>query len=385
MFKLPTNAEKKAIWDSYYSRRPTRVPLRWNINSRIILLNPELNPEGYGYQEYFNDPAVTLKIQSRFQEYIPATMSRVCDTSSDLPKSWYFHVENQNIYDSAFFGGEVFFEKDQVPSTHQFLSMDDVDDFMSRDYSRPMENPWIKDRLKFHSQLVREAENFSFLGRKGKVAPFNVGFDGPLTIATNLFGADIFTLMALDPDKARALLMFITRTCILRNQALDSLAGGWKKNINCGFADDSIQLISTAMYEELVLPVHEFWFNEMGDFTAEKSTRSIHLCGDATRHFRLIHERLGVSSFDTGFPVDHGWLRNELGPEIEISGGPRIDILKDGTPEKCADAARGILKSGIMRGGRFILQEANNLPPCVPLANLETVYATCIQYSQYQK
>jgi hypothetical protein len=36
-----------------------------------------------------------------------------------------------------------------------------------------------------------------------------------------------------------------------------------------------------------------------------------------------------------------------------------------------------------MDGGRFILQEANNLPPCVPLANLAAVYETCLEYGQY--
>jgi hypothetical protein len=44
---------------------------------------------------------------------------------------------------------------------------------------------------------------------------------------------------------------------------------------------------------------------------------------------------------------------------------------------------RRILESGIMEGGRFILQEGNNLPPCVPLENLEAVYATCQEFGRY--
>jgi uroporphyrinogen-III decarboxylase len=342
-----------------------------------------LNLKGYGYREYFNEPAVTLEVQSCFQEYIAATLSRTCDMSSILPEYWNFSVENQNIYDAAYFGAEINFEDGQVPCAHQFLTMDDVDNFMSRDFSCPLENDWIKNRLAFHGELVRKAGSFSYLGRKGRAAPFGVGFDGPLTVATNLFGEDICMLMGLDPEKAKALLLLITRACILRNKALADLAGGWKKGEFFGLADDSIQLISTDMYREMVLPAHELWFDEMSFPIKEGGIRSMHLCGDATRHFKFIHDQLGVTSFDTGFPVDHGRLRRELGPGVEISGGPRIDILRDGTPQKCLDAARGILQSGVMEGGRFILQEGNNLPPCVPLANLEAVYSSCIQYGRF--
>ena len=98
----------------------------------------------------------------------------------------------------------------------------------------------------------------------------------------------------------------------------------------------------------------------------------------------MIREKLGVVSFDTGFPVDHGWLRKEVGEDVEISGGPRVDLLKNGSPDDCARAAREILESGIKQGGRFILQEANNLAPCTPMENLEAVYATCLEYGWYK-
>jgi len=34
----PTNAEKKAVWESYRAGNPPRVPLMWGVNPRIILL-----------------------------------------------------------------------------------------------------------------------------------------------------------------------------------------------------------------------------------------------------------------------------------------------------------------------------------------------------------
>jgi hypothetical protein len=133
-----SNEEKKQVWQSYYDRKPIRVPLRWNVNSRVILLNPQLNPEGIGYREYFNNPQTMLKIQARLTEYVVAEFSKVSDGSSELPESWNFGVENQNIYDAAYFGAKILFEPGQVPSTHQFMDIDDVDWFLAQDFSNPL-------------------------------------------------------------------------------------------------------------------------------------------------------------------------------------------------------------------------------------------------------
>ena len=137
------------------------------------------------------------------------------------------------------------------------------------------------------------------------------------------------------------------------------------------------------MYEEWILPLHELWYSEMSTSTVANRKRFIHLCGDATRHFPLISTTLGVSHFDTGFPVNHGALRQALGPDVEISGGPMVSLIKDGTAEACYQEAARILQSGIKEGGRFILQEANNLPPCVPAANLQAIYRACLEFGRY--
>ena len=379
----PTNESKQAVWDAYRARKPTRVPLMWGVNPRIVMLDPALNPEGYTYAQYFNDPHVTLVVQSRFQEYLATTLHRTCDYSTALPEAWNFHVDNQNIYDGVYFGGELVYDEGQVPSVRPAYTFDDLDAFLEKDFTRPQEHPWLQDRLAFHQRLAREAESFTYLGRKGVVAPFGMGFDGPVTAVATIFGADGIALLGAEPDKARRLLDKIVDAVLIRNRYLADLAGGWRKNEWAWIADDSIQLISREMYEELVLPSHARWFDATNTGTAAHGRRSIHLCGDATRHFPVINRALGVTSFDTGFPVDFADLRRKLGPEVEVYGGPTVMVLRDGTPEECAGETRRILQSGIMQGGRFVLREGNNLPPCIPLANLEAVYATCQEFGRY--
>lgn len=384
MLTLPTNAEKQAVWQAYYDRTPIRVPLRWNANGRVVLLNPALNPEGWTYEQYLHDPEITIAASVRFQEYYATTLSRFCDRTDELPASWWVSPDVQNTYDAAYFGGHVFAPDGQVPAVEPFLTLDDVDDFLARDFaSDPLDNPFIRERLAFREELLKAAKDYRYLDRPVQVGHFITGFDGVVTAGAAIFGADFFILLGEDPEKGRRVMEKITRDALARNAALRALAGEPVKSSWGYFADDSIQLISCAMYEELVLPLHALYLDESTETTAAQMNRGCHLCGDATRHYTTIRDRLGVVSFDTGFPVDHGWLRHELGPEVEISGGPHVNLLRHGTPDACYLEATRILESGIMDGGRFILQEGNNLPPCCPDENLLAVYEACLEKGRY--
>lgn len=380
---VPTDAEKKRIWTGYFERHPIRVPLRWNVNPRIVLLNPALNPDGWTFEHYVKDPEIHIRSRIRFSEYVSAEMSRVCDGPAALPESWGAPGDVQNIYDAAYFGGAISFREGQVPGMESFLTEADVDDFLKRDFSDVMANPFIRERMAFREKLRQAAKGFTYLGRSVQVNPMTLGFDGAVTAAAAIFGSDFFLLLGEDPEKASRVIGKITTDVIHRNKFLKRLAGVPEKSPGGFFADDSIQLISTDMYEKWILPWHELYLSETFTSTPESRTRNIHLCGDATRHFKLIRDRLGVQAFDTGFPVDHGALRRELGPDIEISGGPHVSLLQSGSPAACAAEALRILKSGVMTGGRFILQEGNNLPPCVPLENLAAVYEVCQTHGRY--
>jgi uroporphyrinogen-III decarboxylase len=381
--KTPDNAEKKRVWDTYAARKPVRVPLRWNCNVRIILQDPGLNRDKITFEQYFNDPQTMLAVQSQFQEYCHTTLYATCDLRQQLPEKWNWNADTRNFYDAAYFGSPVEFCEGQIPSTHAYLGYNDFDEFLKMDFSRPLENPWLKQQLALHAELAKATQSYTYQGRKGKLVDFFLGFDGPVTTAVQIFGEAIFLLMGMDPDKARQVLMTITRACVVRNRAIAGLSGGWKKGDGIWFADDSIQLVSTDMYRDIVRPAHALWYNEMSALNHPGARRHIHLCGDATRHFKTLNKELNIISFDTGFPVDHGKLRRELGPDVEISGGPHVELLANGTPEACAQAAEKILRSGVMTGGHFILQEGNNLPPKVPLENLRAVYKTCLELGKF--
>jgi len=87
--------------------------------------------------------------------------------------------------------------------------------------------------------------------------------------------------------------------------------------------------------------------------------------------------------FDTGFPVDLTQLRKDLGPDVLIYGGVEVALLLYGTPTQVYERTKEILLSGIKDGGRFVLRDANNLPPAAPAENLAAMYQACLDYGGY--
>ncbi len=382
-YPVPTDAEKDSLWKAYRARNPVRVPLRWNANVRHILLDPALNPENWTFHDYIFDPDRHISIRIRFQEYLRTAFSQVSDMPSALPDHWTCAPDVQNTYDALYFGARLQIKPGQVPFAEPCYTLEDVDRFLAMDFSNPLNNPFIREQIGFAEKLVRAARGRTHLGLPVQAYPFTLGFDGPLTAAAALFGTDFFLLLGDDPPKASRVLETITREVLRRNKALLRLAGKPDRSSSGFFADDSIQLIGVETYRQYVLPSHRLYYEEM--FSTPFGQRGIHLCGDATRHFKTIRDELGVFSFDTGFPVDHGALRRELGPDVEISGGPPVPLLLSASPPECAADTLRILRSGIMEGGRFILQEGNNLSPKTPLENMAAVYQTCLEHGRYTR
>lgn len=88
-------------------------------------------------------------------------------------------------------------------------------------------------------------------------------------------------------------------------------------------------------------------------------------------------------SLDVTSPIDFPRFRKELGPEVEIRGGPHTTGLRDGGPEWVREDTTRILRSGVLEGGRFILSDSASLSPGTPLENLEAMYETARAVGRY--
>jgi uroporphyrinogen-III decarboxylase len=277
----------------------------------------------------------------------------------------------QNTYEAAWLGCEVLFSGDQVPATHPGF-VECPEKVMEGGVPDPFSGTLARG-LEFFERYRERASRETFLGRpiEAMLPGWGYGTDGPMTVACNVFGAQfVCEALAADPDRVRVLLDFVTESIIQRITAWRTRFGHPIKRDGFIYADDSIALISTRMYKEHILPCHR----RILDALATDVGRGIHLCGNATRHMRTIHEELNVNWFDTGFPVDFAWLRDQLGPEVTIQGGPHVDTVRFGSPENIRIESRRILQTGILEGGRFVLREGNNLAPGTPPENGEALY-----------
>jgi hypothetical protein len=373
-----SDADKAAVWELYRAGRPRRVPVTLGINNRLLLMDPRIDAGGLTFERVFTDPEAMLLAQVRFQYLGRQRYNLFTDSPTALPETWEIAPDFQNVHDAAALGAPIHFHAAGIPETEPICAGDNKRGVFAFDLDRPLENAFFRRAHAMYESMRALAGGHTFLGRPIYVGPYaDLGNDGPLTVALNLRGPAVLTDFRRDPTYVRELLDFLL-TAFLRRLAALRAFYDLPAPAEVWLADDSIALLSPAQYREFVLPLHRKWYDTLDPQHAHK--RCMHLCGDATRHFRTLRDECGVTCFDTGFPVDFAGLRRELGPDVEILGGVEITRLLADTPEQVYARAREILQSGILVGGRFVLHEANNLPPGVPWANLAAMYKAGLDY-----
>jgi uroporphyrinogen-III decarboxylase len=363
------NEDAKRAWEAFDAGKPTRTPITLGANVRFVLLDPARNDGWPDFQSYSEDPDLMFETQLRFQRWCKFNLLQ--DAELGLPEKWTAYVDFENYYEAAWMGCPVYYPPGQVPDTRPAYA-DFPERVMENDLSDPF-GGFMGKVLEYYERFVERAKETEYCGRPvGATPPWQgIGSDGLMTLACSVFGPEFVCLAMLDePERLQKLLAFLTDAIIAKISAWRKRFGIPVPQDGFGIADDSIALISTDQLREHILPHLKRIYDAFGT----PKGRSIHLCGDATRHFTTLRDELGISSFDTGFPVDFAWLRKEVGPEVRIWGGPHVELLRMATPQEVRDEVRRIMTSGILEGGMFVLREGNNLAPRTPLENIEAMY-----------
>ncbi len=376
-FSEQHNAEAKAVWEAFDARRPTRPPVVLGTATQFFIFNDDLNPGGQiTFERYCTDADTMLDFQLRAARWRSEHIAPFCDDPVGLPpnrEAWLVRVDLQNFDEAAHLGAPVIFLPGQVPDTRPVLAGDRKNALFDGGAPDPLYGGWyrhahtILDR--WRKRLQREPE---YRGWPVRIDPFGWWSGGPLTLAIALRGHELLTDLYEDPEYVRTLLDVLTDVTVARVRAHARFFGLPDPPDSLWFADDGLQMLSVKMAREFMLPVYRRLKAEM---TTAQHVK-IHLCGDATRHFQWLRDDIGANDFETGFPVDHGRIRRELGPDVTIHGGPSVMLLRDGNPDAVAAETQRILDSGVCEGGRFVLREANNLAPGTPAANLAAMYET---------
>ncbi|MBN2448505.1 MAG: hypothetical protein JXO22_17390, partial [Phycisphaerae bacterium] len=311
-FPRQDDRAKSCLWEAYHARRPERVPLTLGVNDRVFMLDETYNTAGLTYDQIFDDAEAMLIAHLRADYLLRMRHHHFCDMPTDLPQCWRVTASFQNVYEASAFGAPLDFPPGNVPCTRPILTDDRKRAIFDVDIDRPLELGVYKRGVEMTHAMRELARGRTFLGRPIEILPYcEFGSDGPLTVALNLRGPAIFADLKRDPEYAREMFDLIVTAAIKRCRAFEEYWGLVRPEA-LWLADDALASIGVKQYVEHVLPHHRKLYDALdADHTR---MRGMHLCGDATRHFRTIRDELGVTSFDTGYPVDFAGLRAELGP-----------------------------------------------------------------------
>lgn len=374
------NEEVRRVWQAYRDGRPERVPMVLGISAQWMLSEPGANPQGHSFADYVNDRDVMLWVQLHGANFVRHHVPQ--DREMGLPERWVVHVDGQNVFEAGWLGANIVVREDQPPSAEPVLSDERKREILDSGAPGPFEGKWAHwcwERYEYFCD--KEKQGLEFMGRPVCAGlPAGMGTDGPLTIAYQLRGATgICEDMLWDEEYFHALMSLVTEAVIARIKAYHRRLGREAPRAQWGFADDAVALLSAEAYRDHVLPYHKRLVQEFGG----DGPNSMHLCGDVLRLLPIIRDELNVRSFDTGYPFDFARARAELGPDVEILGGPHVHLLRSGPPAEIEREVRRIMRSGIREGGKFILREANNVAPGTPVAHLAAMYEACKKYGRY--
>ena len=383
------NEEVRRVKAAYDAGIPIRVPMVIAGSITNYFANPELNTRGYSFRDYFEDPGVQIQAQLEFQDY--QRHHWVCDRPMGLPEEgWALSVDFQNSYDASWCGCELVYMDGYLPDTLPMLHAR-KEKLYDLPETLPCDGGLIGRGIAFREEMKDYCLRHTY--KDCPILPpawfVGEGTDGVLDLAYKLRGAENILLdMYEDENYYHDLMEYLTRNLIRRMQALrerrwaeepQSTDCGQMRSGDFGIADDAIALISHEAYMAYVYPYHR----RIVDAFSDGSGITMHICGANMQHFEGLVKHLGVKGFDTGFPIDFGRMRELVGPDVAIQGGPTVMLVKDGTAEEIEAEVRRILSTGVTAGGKFVMIAANNLAPLTPAENIAAMYEAVKRYGRY--
>ncbi|OIN98325.1 hypothetical protein AUJ66_01120 [Candidatus Desantisbacteria bacterium CG1_02_38_46] len=374
------NEEIAKVLDAYNKGKPIRAPIQFSMNPRMILMNPELNKCGYTWEQYFKDPDIRWEVELEFQKWVRFNVLQDMEMGPPAKEWGGVGLGLQNCEEAAWFGCKIEYPKDDMPFMKPILK-EDKKKLYDMTIPDPLSGNIMKMIMEQYEYLNEKRKKTDFEGNPvGATALPLGGTDGPLTVACDLRGvSEVAMDFYEDPEFLRDLLSFITDAEIVRIKKIMEFNKA-EYPVQCwGFADDSIELISTEMYKDFILPYHKKLLAEF----SKGGPNSIHLCGKVQRHLKFLKDELNIKTFDLGFPTDLGKARQDLGEDVTLIGNIPPHLLKMGPVQKIKDEVKNLCQSGVMKGGKFILHDGNNCAPETSVLHFKAMYEAGREYGRY--
>jgi len=187
---------------------------------------------------------------------------------------------------------------------------------------------------------------------------------GPFTLAGQFLGVEKL-MIGLYKDKPgiHALMDFASEVCF---QYLAPAVANGASILSIAEPTASGDLVSLRHFEEFVAP----YLTKINERLKQlNAITTLHICGNITDRLSVV-PHLGVDLLSVDYKVSLEQAKEVLGNKVTLAGNVNPMILKDGSAEDVAAAAgQCIMDAG--QEGNFILMPGCDIPPSVPLENLQ--------------
>jgi uroporphyrinogen decarboxylase len=281
------------------------------------------------------------------------------DVHSDIvwPGSGYHNIP------AHIFGGQLKFRPhgniDVVEPA--FRSLSDID---TADAGLIDKHPWI---VAIRS-VIRQVNDLA-----GKEFLVGTSAWGPFTLAGQFYGVEkLMSGLYKDKTGIHALLEFITEVCY---RYLSPAIGQGALLLSVAEPTASGDLISLRHFEEFVAPYLKQLIQRLKQ---DGALITLHICGNIQDRLGLAPE-LGVDLLSVDYKVDLAAAAGVLDGRVALAGNLNPVTLKDSPPEEVIAKTRAILETA-GDYSRFILMPGCDIPPAVPLANLQAFFRTGLSW-----
>ena len=342
-----------------------RVPVVLGVFTRYLL-----NQRGVGYGEYLSSARANLIHQLENYKWLLEHVEEDRCTSTDIVVGPDF----ENIPSASAFGAPIVYQDDVPPRALPYVSA--IDDMARVPEATPEDGLWgkgIEWALEWRRLLQDEVQVY-FNGKRARVR-VSVGAYalGPFSTAVDLAGERFYEWLYAAPQECHALLAKITRAMIrmeqyCRKHVAEERTGGF------GLAEDSAQIISVKQFREFVVP----YCRQL--YEAFPGERLMHMCGTSGHLLESLRDDLHITAFyGFGSPVDPALVAQKLGGHAQLQGNIDCLLLREGPPERIAEAIWDTLEKLAPVGG-YLLCDGCNIIPGTPVEHLNLMVRTAERF-----
>jgi len=343
-----------------------RVPVQYCVVPRYVAPLFKLR-----YIDLFKDVETHYYMQLQFAKYRLENIPEDFCTAPVINIAPYF----DNVIPPSGQGGEVGWVDDGPPRAIPVIRT--VEQMERFEIARPDTGlrgksiEWWQKMKEFAAQT-----RITFNGKEGSVnIALGLGGLSSHMIAVDLVGADFYWWMLEYPEQSHRFLEKITRGEIAAEENARKLMGIPLCGDSYCLAEDSAQIMSSALFKEFCVPYSRAIFERFG-----RVERAIHMCGNSAHLLQALRDDMKMNTFILfGYLVPPKVAAANLGGVSRMMGNIDPMLMKDGNYQQVKQAALECIEA-IGPSGGFMLGDGANVCPGTPLQSFKAIMEAAEEY-----